>query len=57
MAFGWSRFRQALASAAGGDVRRQTQAGWDAFLEWQGQETRRDDISILGAEIGAPLQA
>ncbi|PTT79782.1 hypothetical protein DBR41_20995, partial [Pseudomonas sp. HMWF010] len=55
IAFGWNRFREAVSSAAQGGVLGQTHAGWQAFNTWQGRQARRDDITILGAEIGVPL--
>jgi len=55
IAFGWNRFREAVSSAAQGGVLGQTHAGWQAFNSWQGRQARRDDITILGAEIGVPL--
>jgi serine phosphatase RsbU (regulator of sigma subunit) len=57
MAFGWNRFRQALTGAAGGSVGDQAQAAWGAFLAWQGRQARRDDVSILGADLGASAKA
>lgn len=55
IAFGWTRFREALSKAAQAGVMGQTHAGWQAFTDWQGRQSRRDDITILGAEIGPPL--
>jgi serine phosphatase RsbU (regulator of sigma subunit) len=51
MAFGWRRFASTLEAAATLPVRDQVRAGEAALIAWQGQETRRDDVSILGVDL------
>lgn len=51
MAFGWRRFAAALQQGADAPIRDQVDAAEQALLAWQGQEDRRDDISILGVRI------
>jgi serine phosphatase RsbU (regulator of sigma subunit) len=51
MAFGWTRFSAALTAAAGGPVAGQTALALERLELWQGDEARRDDISILGVEL------
>jgi len=51
MAFGWRRFAAALGKAAGEPIAAQAAAALAALEAWQGDEPRRDDISILGATL------
>jgi sigma-B regulation protein RsbU (phosphoserine phosphatase) len=55
MAFGWKRFSQALSAARAGGVAGQAEAAWAAFGAWQGRQARRDDVTIIGAQIGAAV--
>lgn len=51
MAFGWRRFRNALTPMAGCAAEDMVAAGRAAFLEWQGGEARRDDVTILAIPL------
>ena len=47
IAFGWKRFRQALAQGLGGSASTMIAAGRQALLGWQADGTRRDDVTML----------
>ncbi len=51
MGFGWTRFRNALAPMAEAPAKTMVAAGRAAFLEWQGGEARRDDVTILAIPL------
>jgi serine phosphatase RsbU (regulator of sigma subunit) len=51
MAFGWRRFGAALTEAAGRGVADQAATALAHLEAWQGEEARRDDVSILGVEL------
>jgi len=50
-AFGKKRFRELLSSLSGLSMPRQGERIYQALLEYQGQESRRDDVSLLGMEF------
>jgi serine phosphatase RsbU (regulator of sigma subunit) len=52
MGFGWSRFAAALSEAAAAPIGAQTAFAHERLQQWQGAEARRDDVSILGVELG-----
>jgi CBS domain-containing protein len=51
MAFGWRRFSAALIQAASGPIAAQAALALEHLELWQGDEPRRDDISILGVQL------
>lgn len=51
MAFGWTRFRKALATAAAQPAGRMVAAARKAFVQWQGGEARRDDVTVLAIDL------
>lgn len=53
IAFGWSRFRDALQPAAPAPLADLVAAGRTAFDAWQGGEKRRDDVTILAMALDA----
>jgi hypothetical protein len=53
MAFGWRRFAGALQAEAGAQIRHQLDAAELALAAWQGEEDRRDDISMLGVRLSS----
>jgi serine phosphatase RsbU (regulator of sigma subunit) len=56
MAFGWTRFRQALAGAAAGPTERMVARAREALKGWQAGEARRDDVTVLAIDLkGAAL--
>ncbi|HEY4030822.1 MAG TPA: SpoIIE family protein phosphatase [Caulobacteraceae bacterium] len=56
MAFGWTRFRAALASAAAGPAGPMVNRARDALAEWQGGEARRDDVTVLAIDLNGALK-
>jgi len=50
-AFGKRRFKELLASLAGLPMPRQGERLYQALVAYQGQEARRDDVSIVGLEF------
>lgn len=50
-AFGKRRFKELLSSLAGLAMPKQGEIIYQALIEYQGRESRRDDISILGLEF------
>jgi len=50
-AFGKRRFKELLASLAGLPMPRQGEHIYQALVAYQGQESRRDDVSIVGLEF------
>lgn len=53
IAFGWTRFREALQPAAAAPMAEVVKAGRSAFDAWQGGEKRRDDVTILALALEA----
>ena len=51
MAFGWTRFRNALTPAAQATATEMVAAGRAALLQWQGDEARRDDVTIIALPL------
>lgn len=56
ISFGKRRFREVLADSADGDLKSQGKALWSAFQEYQGEENRRDDLTVLGFMPGNALR-
>ena len=56
MAFGWTRFRQAMAPKVAAPVSEMAAAGRAGLLRWQGAEQRRDDVTILAIELKGSAQ-
>jgi serine phosphatase RsbU (regulator of sigma subunit) len=56
MAFGWTRFREALAEVAADPAERMAAKAREALVQWQGAEARRDDVTVLAIDLkGAAL--
>jgi serine phosphatase RsbU (regulator of sigma subunit) len=53
MAFGWRRFGAALAQGAATPIEAQAALAVAHLELWQGEEPRRDDISILGVQLAS----
>jgi serine phosphatase RsbU (regulator of sigma subunit) len=51
IAFGWSRFYAAVADAASGSPVDMAAAGRRGLEQWQGDQRRRDDITILTIDL------
>jgi serine phosphatase RsbU (regulator of sigma subunit) len=56
MAFGWTRFRHALASAAAEPAERMVAKAHAALVAWQGEEARRDDVTVLAIDLKGAAQ-
>jgi hypothetical protein len=56
MAFGWTRFRQALAGAAAEPAERMVAGAREALTGWQGGEARRDDVTVLAIDLKGAAQ-
>lgn len=51
MAFGWTRFRAALSQGASGPAEEMLAEGRRCLEAWQGDEGRRDDITVLAIDL------
>jgi serine phosphatase RsbU (regulator of sigma subunit) len=51
IAFGWTRFRQALGEAASTPAEAMVAAGRRALDDWQGAEVRRDDVTVMAIDL------
>jgi serine phosphatase RsbU (regulator of sigma subunit) len=56
MAFGWTRFRKALTTAAAEPAERMVATAREAFSRWQGGEARRDDVTVLAVDLKGAVQ-
>jgi serine phosphatase RsbU (regulator of sigma subunit) len=56
MAFGWTRFRHALASGAAEPAERMVAKAHAALVAWQGEEARRDDVTVLAIDLKGAAQ-
>ena len=51
IAFGWNRVRQAIDFGSNQTVDGQVDSIWRAFLDYQGGEARRDDVTVIGLDF------
>jgi hypothetical protein len=51
IAYGWNRFHASIKNHAIADVRRQGEQVLKDFVDYQGEQMRRDDITFVGIEI------
>lgn len=51
IAFGWNRIREAIERHATSTVEGQIDGIWDAFVTYQGDEVRRDDVTVIGLDF------
>ena len=51
MAYGWPRFKASLEAAAAHQVAAQAEVAFEGFLQHQGRQARRDDVTLIGLDI------
>ncbi len=51
IAFGWNRVRQAIEFGSNRTIDGQVENVWQAFLGYQGDEARRDDVTVIGLDF------
>lgn len=56
MAFGWTRFRNALAAGAAEPAEQMVAKARATFVGWQGDEARRDDVTVLAIDLRGAAQ-
>lgn len=56
IAYGWPRFRASLAELAGRPLAEQSEHTFQAFLNHQGRQARRDDVTLIGLDL-SPREA
>lgn len=57
MAYGWPRFRASLQAGAAHAIPAQADAAFAAFLEHQGRQARRDDVTLIGLDLSPRHEA
>jgi phosphoserine phosphatase RsbU/P len=51
IAFGWNRIREALTQGFSSTVGQQRDLLWHRFLEYQGKQMRRDDVTVICLDV------
>ena len=51
IAFGWNRFKQRIDASSNRTLTEQGEQLWRDFLAYQGQQARRDDVTVLGMAL------
>jgi serine phosphatase RsbU (regulator of sigma subunit) len=55
IAFGWNRVRQAIENASNQPIAGQVDGLWNAFVDYQGRQARRDDVTVIGLDFTPQL--
>ncbi len=55
IAFGWNRVRQAIENGSNQHICGQVDSLWNAFIDYQGRQQRRDDVTVIGLDFTPQL--